>query len=350
MTDLLPGISSRRIDTARLGTSLLELDGRDRGEPLLLVHGNVSSNLFWQQLMLALPESVRPIAPDLRGFGGTDPEPVDATRGVRDYADDVIALLDALGLDSAHLLGWSMGAAVVLQVLRDAPSRVRSVTLENPVSPYGFGGTHGTDGRLNSPDGAGSGGGCANADFVARLAAGDRSSDGPLAPRSVMLATYYAGGFEPELADVFVASMLSTRTGDDHYPGDSVTSPNWPGTAPGNRGVLNSFAPTHFRLDDLPAVSPKPPILWIRGSADVIISDTSMLDLANLGALGVVPGWPGAGACPPQPMVGQTRAVLDAYAAAGGSYREHVVDGAGHSPHIERPDEFRTALLAHLDS
>ena len=53
--------------------------------------------------------------------------------------------------------------------------------------------------------------------------------------------------------------------------------------------------------------------------------------------------------CPPQPMVSQTRAVLDRYAAAGGSYREVVLPDVGHSPHVERPQEFAVALLEHLD-
>jgi pimeloyl-ACP methyl ester carboxylesterase len=50
--------------------------------------------------MLALPEGYRPLAVDLRGFGATDPEPVDATRGLGDYADDLAAVIEALGLTS----------------------------------------------------------------------------------------------------------------------------------------------------------------------------------------------------------------------------------------------------------
>jgi hypothetical protein len=53
---------------------------------------------------------------------------------------------------------------------------------------------------------------------------------------------------------------------------------------------------------------PKPPVTWVRGDRDVIVSDTSLFDLAYLGKLGAVPGWPGDDECPPQPMVAQTRA------------------------------------------
>ena len=127
------------------------------------MHGNVSSSLFWQPMMLALPETFRPLAIDLRGFGDTDDEPVDATRGVRDFSDDLAAAIEALGLDSVHLVGWSMGGGVVLQYLVDWPGahRVASLTLVDPVSPFGFGGTKGADGMLCDPRGAGSGGGLA---------------------------------------------------------------------------------------------------------------------------------------------------------------------------------------------
>ena len=143
--------------------------------------------------------------------------------------------------------------------------------------------------------------------------------------------------------------MISTRTGVDHYPGDAVTGSAWPGFAPGERGVLNTFAPTVFDVSGIVDLPVKPSVLWIRGDADQIISDTSVFDVAFLGSVGVVPGWPGAEACPPQPMVTQTRAVLDRYAATGGAYREVVLPGVGHSPQVERPQEFVVALLEHLD-
>ena len=91
---------------------------------MLFVHGNVSSSLFWQPLMLALPERYRPIAIDLRGFGDTDPEPVDATRGVRDYSDDVRATQSPpCSSTAAHIVGWSLGGGVVLQCLRGRSGR-----------------------------------------------------------------------------------------------------------------------------------------------------------------------------------------------------------------------------------
>jgi pimeloyl-ACP methyl ester carboxylesterase len=357
MTDLLmPGVAATRVATDRLTQAVLHPEGVEPagpGEAVLFVHGNVSSSLFWQQALLEVSGTGRhrALAVDLRGYGDTAPLAIDATRGVRDWADDIGALIDALGLTRVHLVGWSMGAGVVLQYLLDAPDRVASVALVAPVSPYGFGGSAGPEGRCVHPDGTGCGGGAANPEFVAAIAAGDTSADSAFSPRSVLRAFYVAPGslpLDPELEDLVVASMNSTRTGIDHYPGEAMTVGVWPGVAPGTRGVLNTMAPTVFDVSGIVDLPEKPPVLWIRGDADQIVSDTSVFDLAFLGSVGAVPGWPGDD-FPPQPMVTQTRSVLDRYAATGGAYREVVLPDVGHSPHVERPHEFAVALLEHLD-
>ena len=92
------------------------------------------------------------------------------------------------------------------------------------------------------------------------------------------------------------------------------------------------------RLIGLPT---KPPILWVRGADDQIVSDTSLFDFGTLGAYGYVPGWPGQEIYPSQPMVSQTRAVLDQYVAHGGQYQEVTLAECGHTPYLEKPDEFR---------
>jgi pimeloyl-ACP methyl ester carboxylesterase len=341
VSELLPGIVREAVRTDRLAASVLLHDGE--GAPVVLVHGNVSSSLFFQPLMLALPRPT--IAIDLRGFGSSEPLPVDATRGLADYADDVASVLDALDVQGAHVVGWSMGGGVVLQLLLDRPDLVRSLTLQAPVPPQGFGTR--LDGSRCTPDAAGTGGLGANPDFVARLAAGDTSADAPTSPRSVFRSSYVAPGFDDGHEDLWVASMLTTRTGEDHYPGDGLASESWPGFAPGDRGVLNAMSAKHLDLTGVVASAAKPPILWVRGAHDAIVADESSFDLNTLGKLGIVPGWPGEEAAPPQPMVAQTRAVLDAYAAAGGSYVEDVFEHAGHSPHLEDPERFVEALLAH---
>lgn len=342
MTTILDGIEQTFVETDRLRASVLSRHGR--GTPIVLVHGNVSSSLFFQPLMLALPRPT--VAIDLRGYGDSETLPVDATRGLRDFSDDFASVLDALGLSGAHIVGWSMGGGVVMQLMLDRPDLVRSATLMAPVPPHGFGTR--LDGSRCTPDVAGTGGLGANPDFIARLAAGDTTADAATSPRSVFRSSYVAPGFDDGREDLWVESMLSTRTGPDNQPGDGVASESWPGFAAGTRGVLNAMSAAHMDLTGIVDLAHKPRILWIRGAHDAIVGDESFFDFNTLGKHGIVPGWPGEEAAPPQPMIAQTRAVLEEYAAAGGAYREVVFEDAGHSPHLEDPERFREELLAHV--
>jgi len=80
-----------------------------------------------------------------------------------------------------------------------------------------------------------------------------------------------------------------------------------------------------------------------------VIADASMFDVGTLGQLGAMPGWPGAEVYPPQPMLGQTRAVLAAYRARGGRYVEEVIADAGHTPFIEQAGVFRGLLFGWVE-
>ncbi|WP_111718309.1 alpha/beta fold hydrolase [Homoserinimonas sp. OAct 916] len=344
---ILDGIEQRTVTTARLTANVLERPTSDASSTVVFIHGNVSSSLFWQPVMLEMPASVRALAIDLRGFGGSSTLPVDATRGLGDFSDDVVSVLETLEIDRAQVVGWSMGGGVAMQLLLEHPQFVSGLTLVAPVSPYGFGGTA-ADGRMLTPDGAGTGGGGANPDFIARLAAGDLTSDEQTSPRSVYRSSYVADGFVSKHEDLWVQSMLTTATGDDNYPGTSSASENWPGFAPGTRGVLNTMAPQYFNVTGIVDLADKPPILWIHGENDAIVSDASAFDLNFLGSLGVIPGWPGAEAAPPQQMIAQTRRVLESYRAAGGRTNELLLNDCGHSPHLEHPAAFVDALTEQL--
>ncbi|MBK9648033.1 MAG: alpha/beta hydrolase [Deltaproteobacteria bacterium] len=340
----------RRVVTPRGAFAVREV-GPAEGRPLILVHGNVSSGRFFSAFAASLVEAsggrLRVIAPDLRGYGDTEAGPIDATRGVRDLSDDLIALAEALELDRAAWFGWSMGAAVVMQLTIDRPGLVTHLILQAPVSPVGFGGTQGVHGGPNAEDFAGSGGGVASPDFCRLLAQGDRSADAQQSPRSVLRAFYFKPGFAlPEdEEDALVDAMIKGKLGPGYYPGDFTPSTSWPGVAPGDSGINNAISPKHLDLRAFGRVKAGPPVLWIRGADDSIVSDNSAFDLAYLGSLGFVPGWPGAETCPPQPMVTQMKAVLDEYAQAGGQVDNLVLPDCGHSPHIERPDEVRAELL-----
>jgi len=341
-------ITSSIIRTARVATNVLMSGPRDAAT-IIFIHGNCSSARFFEHTMASLPAGIRAIAPDLRGYGRTERAPIDATRGVRDFSDDLAELLRRPELDIAgpvHVVGWSIGGGVAMQLAIDHPDLVGKIVLEATMSPYGFGGTR-PDGTPCFPDFAGSGGGTANPDFVKRLAAGDRGTEAATSPRSVMNSFYFKPPFrvDEKREDMFVAEMLAMAVDDDHYPGDMKTSSNWPGVAPGTRGANNAISPAYCNLSGFANIKPKHDVLWIRGDSDQIVSDTSLFDFGFLGQLGAVPGWPGAEVVPPQPMITQIRNMLDAYKAQGGNYRERVLEGVGHSPHIEAPEVFVDELV-----
>jgi pimeloyl-ACP methyl ester carboxylesterase len=337
------------VATPRLGIHLLSRG--DRGTPVIFLHGNASSATYWEETMLALPEGFRGLAPDLRGYGDTEDKLVDATRGAGDWVDDILGLMDVLGIDKAHFAGHSMGGTLVFNIIAAAPQRVLSGTVVNPGSPYGFGGSKGLDGQPCYDDCAGSGGGVVNPEFPKLIAAGDRSSDNPQAsPRVVMNSFYWKPPFVPAREEDLLSSLLTEKTGPERYPGDLTPSANWPNVAPGKYGPINAISPKYVgdSVARFIAASPKPPMLWVRGDADMIVSDSSFFDLGTLGKLGFVPGWPGEDVYPPQPMVSQTRHVLEQYAANGGSFEEVVIADTGHTPYIEKPAEFMAAFTPML--
>ena len=350
-TPLLAGINQQKITTDRLEIAYLEAG--TGSTPIVLLHGNTSSSLFFQDFMLALAATNRYTiyAPDMRGFGDTQALPIDATRGLRDFSDDLSSLAQALGLTSFHLFGWSMGGNVVMQYAIDHPGTIRTLTVQAPGSPFGFGGTKGPEGAPIWPDFAGSGGGTANPEFVQRLGRGDRGSE-QFSPRTVMNTFYFKPPFRvaPDREEIYVTSLLSCKVAEGIYPGDMTPSENWPNVAPGTQGPNNALSPKYLNQAIFATIEHRPPVLWIRGADDQIVSETSLFDFGFLGQLGAVPGWPGPEVYPPQPMISQIRTVFESYQANGGRYREVILPDCGHSPHIEKQEEVLKLFTEFLES
>lgn len=339
-------IETRSVTSPRLTTRVL-FSGPAGGVPVIFVHGNLSAAAWWEGTMRRLPAGFNGIAPDLRGYGAADPAAkVDATRGMRDFSDDLAALMDRLEIHAAHLVGHSLGGAVLWQFLADHPERALSVTQVCPGSPWGFGGSR-ADGAACFPDGAGQGAGAVNPELTRLIAAGDRGAETPVHPRSVLNAYVWKPPFVPAEIETLLTGTLEQHVGPQDYPGDSTASGNWPGFAPGRFGPINAMARIH-QPDPLGFVGAQAPILWLRGADDPIVSDASLFDLGTLGSLGAVPGWPGAAVFPPQPMIAQTEAALRAYEAAGGAVTRVVLPDCGHSPYLERPAAFDAAFHAHI--
>jgi 3-oxoadipate enol-lactonase len=104
-----------------------ELSGKEDGEVVVLSHSLASSLVLWQQQMDILNRHFRVLAYDTRGHGGTDASPPPYT--LSQLGEDAVSLLDALGIDTVHWVGISMGGMVGQCLALDHPGRLKSLSL-----------------------------------------------------------------------------------------------------------------------------------------------------------------------------------------------------------------------------
>ncbi len=113
----------------------IDIDGTDlyyerrgAGEPLLLIQGLAGNSLHWGEGFLAgLEEHFELVLFDNRGAGRSGP--LDGEHTIADLARDALGLLDALEIETAHVIGISMGGMVAQELVLTAPERVRTLTL-----------------------------------------------------------------------------------------------------------------------------------------------------------------------------------------------------------------------------
>ena len=90
--------------------------------PLLLVHGLADDNRAWRKALPPLALQHRVLLYDFRGHGQTSLGQADGSLG--QLAGDLVALLDALDVERAHLCGFSLGGTIVMRTAIDHPERV----------------------------------------------------------------------------------------------------------------------------------------------------------------------------------------------------------------------------------
>lgn len=132
------------LEPARVSVGEIELSVVDagEGEPVLLLHGFPDSAGLWRRQIPALLEAgYRVVAPDLRGFGDSDaPAEVEAY-GLPIVLSDVVALLDALAIERANVVGHDWGAAVAWGLAALRPERVERLVALSVGHPATFPGT-----------------------------------------------------------------------------------------------------------------------------------------------------------------------------------------------------------------
>jgi pimeloyl-ACP methyl ester carboxylesterase len=132
----IPGASQRTvtIDAHDVGALDVHLHEAGDGPPVLLLHGWPQDALCWRYVMPLLADRHRVVAPDLRGFGATD-APGRGYNG-QTFGADAIALLNALEIDQAHLIGHDWGGFAAFAAGIAAPRRVASMVVLNTIPPW----------------------------------------------------------------------------------------------------------------------------------------------------------------------------------------------------------------------
>lgn len=109
----------------------IDVDWRASGEgrnAILFIHGFPFNSAMWQPQLADLPAGWRGIAPDLRGFGATTEGPQEIY-SMDLYAQDMVTLLDHLGIEQAVICGLSMGGYVAFRFFAQYRNRVRALVL-----------------------------------------------------------------------------------------------------------------------------------------------------------------------------------------------------------------------------
>jgi pimeloyl-ACP methyl ester carboxylesterase len=128
----VPGVEHRFVQAGGLRMHVAEAG---EGPPLLLLHGWPQHWYEWRHQIPALAEHYRVIAPDLRGLGWTDAPPDGYDKET--MAADVLALLDALGLDRVRLLAHDWGAWIGFIIAVTRPERLERFVALNIPPPWG---------------------------------------------------------------------------------------------------------------------------------------------------------------------------------------------------------------------
>jgi 2-succinyl-6-hydroxy-2,4-cyclohexadiene-1-carboxylate synthase len=115
----------------RINDITLNVEQSGAGRPLLLLHGFTGSAASWSPLVGSLPPRFRTLAPDLIGHGRSDSPPDAGRYRMERCVADLLAVLDALQIERAAVLGYSMGGRVALQLAAAAPDRVDALVLES---------------------------------------------------------------------------------------------------------------------------------------------------------------------------------------------------------------------------
>jgi len=118
------------------GESYAYIDQGKGKQTFLLLHGNMSSSVFFYELLSRIPTNIRVLAPDMRGFG--DSSYHNRFDSLDELADDVLNFLEHLNVKEVYVLGWSTGAGVAYKMAAKKPELVKKIVSLSGASYRGY--------------------------------------------------------------------------------------------------------------------------------------------------------------------------------------------------------------------
>jgi 3-oxoadipate enol-lactonase len=109
---------------ARADGGWLQYATAGEGDPVVFIHGFGLDSRMWDPQWQAFAQRHQVVRYDLRGYGDSS-----VPEGPYSHVDDLLALIDSLGIGPVHLIGLSLGGRIALRVAAQAPNKVRSLTL-----------------------------------------------------------------------------------------------------------------------------------------------------------------------------------------------------------------------------
>jgi pimeloyl-ACP methyl ester carboxylesterase len=263
--------------------------GWEDAETIFLLHGSLASGRWWEPAMSSfaelLPGKYACYAPDLRSHGDADALPI---KGCQSLADDMRAVMDAIGIKRAHIVGWSLGGGPAMLMALSQPERCLSLTLVSSLSPYGT--------PQLTP---------ANRQAISEaLARGDKAFlERVVRSGSLKEGRFPTNGSPP--GEALFSYLLQSAMQLQNYPGDE------------NAGEGSAVAMQTFYAADRTPTAPFK-VLSIHGDADPIISNEYFAKMRQ--------AW------------------------SPDKFEEVIFEGSGHSPHVEQPRRFAAALDEFFDT
>ena len=247
------------------------------GPPLLLINGYAATGADWDPSFLGLLAARhRVICSDNAGLGRSELAGQEVVGGAEGMAADMVALLDALGIEEAAVAGWSMGGFVAQALARSAPGRVTALGLIS---------TH-----TGGPD-------CVNGEPRVAHELVDHSGT-PREQASRLIALLFPPQVAPEADQRFGEIVAAARA---ELPERVLFMQE------------EALATWHGRPESLPVLDPPVPTAIVHGGADTVVPPGNAEVLARFHPGATVEIRP---ACAHAPMAQEPEAVAEAILAA----------------------------------